>query len=230
MRPLDASLIKRLDLKKAALSESKAWRNLIPPDPWLDAVAARAGHFAKLASKRLQSGGHSSLGEIAYAKKGRQAVRPVPILGVVERIAYRALTDFVFTGLSFEPRDGASYRSFVEGPLLAAFPGKPTTYRASSAAYEYVVVADIAAFYQYVDHSLLLNRLQAHSDSLEAASALVGLLGEIQGQSFGLPQLLNASDELSEAYIRIMEQDLTTPSGVPVPSSLEFGVRLDPPA
>jgi hypothetical protein len=143
-----------------------------------------------------------------HAKLTNQAFRPVPVVGVAERIAMRALTDWVLEGVELPERGQDQYRAFVSGPIGRAFPERKRT-RLSSAAIDYVVQADIAAFYQYVDHGVLLEELQVRTGRFEAARLLVELLGEIQGTTYGLPQLLTASDLLSEVYIQILERDVT---------------------
>src|SRR5262249_34904011 len=44
--------------------------------------------------------------------------------------------------------------------------------------------------------------------TVEAPALLTELLSEVEQRSFGLPQLLESSDQLSEVYIRIVERDL----------------------
>lgn len=207
MQEVPAAILKKLDLRRAAEDEAVAWRNLLPPEPWCQHVAQSPGHFANWVHSRLSSGARNASSAIVEARKAKQAFRPVPVVGVGERIALRALTDWVLEGLDMPQRDQEEYRTFVSGPINRAFPkGKST--RLSQAAIDYVVQADIAAFYQYVDHGVLLEELQVRTGKVEAARLLIELLGEIQGATYGLPQLLEASDALSEVYIQILERDV----------------------
>ncbi len=73
---------------------------------------------------------------------------------------------------------------------------------------EYVVEADITAFYQYIDHDFLRHELELHTGRIESIDALVELLAETEGRVFGLPQLLDASDWLSDNYIQAVEREL----------------------
>lgn len=73
---------------------------------------------------------------------------------------------------------------------------------------EYVVKADVTAFYQYVDHELLAAELLNISGEYEAIQALQLLLGDLMGRAFGLPQLLDPSDWLSDIYADLIERDM----------------------
>lgn len=208
MQEVPTALLKKLDLRGAAEREAVAWRNLLPPEPWSQHVAQQPGHFARWVSSRLSAGTRNAPSTIVDARKANQAFRPVPVVGIAERIALRALTDWVLDGVDIPDRSQEQYRAFVSGPIGRAFPKRGVT-KLSQASIDYVVQADIAAFYQYVDHGVLLEELQVRTGKIEAARLLVELLGEIQGTTYGLPQLLDASDALSEVYIQILERDLT---------------------
>lgn len=207
MQEVPAAILKKLDLRGAAEKEAVAWRNLLPPEPWCQHVAQSPGHFARWVNTRLSSGVRNAPSAVVDARKAKQAFRPVPVVGIGERIALRALTDWVLEDVDKPERGQDQYRAFVSGPIGRAFP-KGRSARLSQAAIDYVVQADIAAFYQYVDHGVLLEELQVRTGKVEAARLLVELLGEIQGATYGLPQLLEASDALSEVYIQILERDV----------------------
>lgn len=201
-------MLKKLDLRGAAEKEAAAWRNLLPPEPWSQHVAQAPGRFANWVSNRLTAGARNAASVVVDARKANQAFRPVPVVGVAERIALRALTEWVLEGVELPDRSPEEYRAFVSGPVGRAFP-KGTATRLSQASVDYVVQADIAAFYQYVDHGVLLEELQVRTGKIDAARLLVELLGEIQGTTYGLPQLLEPSDLLSEVYIQVLERDVT---------------------
>jgi hypothetical protein len=131
----------------------------------------------------------------------------VPVVGIPERIAYRALCDHVLVANPPADRSQEAYQRFIAGPISASFQGKPVM-NPSNAGTKYVVESDIAAFYEYVDHHRLLDELQLRTSAVELPRHLVRLLTEVQGRPFGLPQLLDPSDELSEVYARIVEREL----------------------
>lgn len=199
-------MIKQLDLRTMALAEAASWRNLIPPEPWTAVVDANPGSFARWLTGRLQAGHRNTRGSVVDARKAHQSFRPVPIVGIAERIAFRALTEAILKDEALSTRSQADYRAFVLGPVFHAFK-EDGLQKLSSASVEYVVQADIASCYQYIDHGVLLTELENRTGKIEESRLLVELLGEIQGATYGLPQLLDASDKLAEVYMQILERD-----------------------
>lgn len=208
MRELSPSIINKLDLKNAVEAEASAWRNLLPREPWTAKAKSKSGYFASWVSTRLRAGDRNAPGWVVDVRKAHQAFRPVPIIGVAERVAYRALTEWVLKDEDLPSRSSEAYRDFVIGPIQHALAGKDVGSLAD-ATVEYVVHADIAACYQYVDHGVLLRELESRTGKIAESRLLVELLGEIQGATYGLPQLLDASDMLSEVYLQILERAVT---------------------
>lgn len=208
MQRLPRPFIDQLDIPAAITAETEAWRNLLPPEPWIDAVKTNATDIAAWVEARLLSGAHNAKALTVNARKGTQGTRPVPILGVAERVAYRALSDWILNGQPEAQRSAEDYRAFVTGPITYAYAGEQTIRRIKSPRYAYVVEADVAVFYQYVEHDRLRRELELQTGKIDAADYLTELLSELQDATYGLPQLVDSSDELSEVYIRIMERDL----------------------
>ncbi|GAA5152513.1 hypothetical protein GCM10023340_32970 [Nocardioides marinquilinus] len=207
MRPIEAGDLATLDFTKAAAAEALAWRNLLPPEPWLGVVAKYPELFGDYVRTRLEAGMANAPVVVARARKAHQQTRPVPVVGIPERIAYRALSSRVLADIASVDRSSEAYARFVAGPIEAAYQGKRFL-RVSDAVYQYVIESDITAFYEYVDHARLLAELQLRTSEVGPPQLLVELLTEVQGRSFGLPQLLDPSDELSEVYARIVEREL----------------------
>jgi hypothetical protein len=210
VEPLSATQIKKLDLRRAAEEEAAATRNLVPPEPWHEVLAGKPGYFASWVSARIQSGARNSRATIVNARKAHQAIRPVPIVGIAERVLLRGLTNWILGDAEPSNDEAAPYQAFVIGPLIHKLHTVPEwlnpDFEAMSS--DYVVQADIAAFYQYVDHSVLLNELQMQTENVEGSIRLIELLAEVQGTTYGLPQLLDPSDRLAELYMGIVERDL----------------------
>lgn len=207
MDALSTNLIKKLNLSGAVKAEAAAWRNVLPPEPWQPVLAANTGSFAKWVSARLEQGATNAPGVVVNVRKARQAFRPVMVVGIAERIAYRALVDHLLAGIELEEREYSNYVDFVTGPIEFAVHGH-RFFTPHASEVKYVIQADVAAFYEYVDHSVLLNELQVRTLAIEPADHLVHLLGEMQGRPFGIPQLLDPSDRLSELYISVLHRDL----------------------
>ncbi|MFB4314752.1 reverse transcriptase domain-containing protein [Actinomadura sp. 21ATH] len=197
-----------LNFEKAAATESQTWRNLLPPEPWLHVVGEHPLKFGDYARLRLEAGVPNAPSVVTRARKPHQQTRPVPVVGIPERIAYRALCDHILAAKQPVDRSPNAYQKFITGPILAAFDGQGFRRRLSNVTTQYVVESDITAFYEYVDHSRLLAELQLRTSTVELPRYLIQLLTEIQGRPFGLPQLLDPSDELSEVYVRIIEREL----------------------
>jgi Reverse transcriptase (RNA-dependent DNA polymerase) len=210
MEPMSNAQLRKIDLRKAAEDEASAARNLLPREPWQDLVLSKPGHVASWVSARLLAGARNGRATIVNARKAHQAIRPVPIVGIAERIALRALTEWVLATHERPARDSDAYRAFVHGPIRYALQSLERPYRLDlgNPPIEYVVQADIAAFYQYVDHNVLLEELQMQTENIEGSRLLVELLADVQGASYGLPQLLDASDRLAEVYMGIIEREL----------------------
>jgi hypothetical protein len=208
MRRVPTALLDSLDLVGAASAEADTYRNLIPPEPWRDAVSQNAAAVAAWTRTRLEVGSTNSSAPIALARKLSHGTRPVAVVGIAERISYRALTDHVLQGQPSANRTAEAYRDCVVGPITHALAAVGPVWTMSQVTVSHVVESDITAFYQYVDHELLHDELVLQTGRVEGADFLTDLLGEIQGAKYGLPQLLDASDELSEVYLRVLDRDV----------------------
>lgn len=217
LKKLSAALTKRLKFREAVRVEAATVRNLLPAEPAWDTVSAQAPEIASYLDNQLRSGFHPSLQVEVAARKPAHGVRPVPYWGVLERIVYRALTAAALAGAEPIDRSPEAYLRFITEPgryardrqgantsdtdldLLFLFGETPVNY---------VVKSDLAAFYQFIDHSVLAEEMLLLGVDFELIEALIDLLSEVQGRNYGLPQLLDASDMLSELYADRIERDL----------------------
>ncbi|HEX7938868.1 MAG TPA: reverse transcriptase domain-containing protein [Gemmatimonadaceae bacterium] len=212
MKPLSPGLVGQLDLSGAIEREAGSSRNLMPPESGWDLIIDKTDDMQKWISTLLRRGFNPSREEVLPARKLR-GIRPVPIWGVVERIVYRALAQLVMPADFRLERSPEAYAEFLRAPVTYAFElqreARPETqghFFFLRSDLHYVLQSDIAAFYQYVDHGVLADELQAQGASFEAVQSLIELLGEVQGKAYGLPQLFDASDMLSEVYIDRVER------------------------
>lgn len=209
MDAVSPALVDELDLVSAVDEEMQAWRNLAPPEPWRDAVTSCRDEIAKWIEMRLLAGTPNSQNAVLNARKAGHGARPVSIMGIAERVQYRALAKHVLGSLALPHRSAQAYRDFVLSPIQAGFETHPGQLRTlGSAVFGYVVEADITAFYQYVDHEILRQELQIQTGRVESIDFLLQLLAECEGRTFGVPQLYDPSDWLADLYIRILERDL----------------------
>jgi Reverse transcriptase (RNA-dependent DNA polymerase) len=216
LKKLSAALIKRLNLQDAVLAEAAATRNLLPDEPMWDKVAAAAEQIASFLENQLRAGFNPALQVEIAARKPAHGVRPIPYWGTLERVAYRALATAAVADLDALDRSPQAYLNFITEPGRYARDRQPPQKRSKLAAFfffsespvKYVVKSDITAFYQFIDHAVLADELLLLGVNFELIEALMELLAEVQGRSYGLPQLLDASDMLSELYADRIERDL----------------------
>lgn len=215
MKPLSANAVKKLKLNQAILAEAESKRNLLPDEPGWDRVASHAAELADFAANRLRAGYLGAPQAEVAARKPGHGVRPVPFWGVMERIYYRALTDAALAGREKVDRSPEAYLKFVRAPIAYANELQKHDRGKANALFfflesriKYVVKSDVTAFYQFVDHGVLAEELLMIGADFELIETLLDLLSEVQGRSYGLPQLLDPSDELSEVYIDRVERAL----------------------
>lgn len=209
MQPLSSKLVSSLDLSGSFDAEMVAPRNLIPPEPWRSVAATNKSRIVPYIAARLRAGARNSPNVAITARKGSRGSRPVPCMGLAERVIYRALATDALEPVEISDRTPEDYKAFVGGPIEYAFAdAQPGLFRIDQARVSHVVEADISSFYEYVDHDLLRGELEVQSNARESIPFLLELLTETEGRTFGLPQLFDASDWLSDVYIRMVERDL----------------------
>ncbi|MBW0019814.1 MAG: hypothetical protein JO236_20005 [Mycobacterium sp.] len=216
MKKLSATLIKRLKLKDAVLAEAATSRNLLPNEPMWDKVSAEAGQIAGFLENQLRAGFQPSPQVEIAARKPAHGVRPIPYWGTLERVAYRSLTAAAVADLDPLDRSPQAYLNFITEPGRYARDRQPAGTSKKLAEFffyvespvKYVVKSDITAFYQFIDHAVLAEELLLLGVNFELIEALMELLAEVQGRSYGLPQLFDASDMLSDLYADRIERDL----------------------
>ncbi|MFD8343555.1 reverse transcriptase domain-containing protein [[Kitasatospora] papulosa] len=120
--------------------------------------------------------------------------RPVTISSTAARVAYAALVEHLGDSLGPKSREDGNWETFKSFAI------------ASEA--EYIVKFDIASYYEYIDHQLLAQQVLAHTLNPESTEQLRAALGSVIGGIRGLPQLLSASDHLSDTYIGKLERRL----------------------
>lgn len=209
---MSGGLLGRLNLSGAAATEAQSHGNLLPKPPGIDRLMRHSENFIDWLQGRLRAGLVVTPQVVASARKPGHGVRPVPVWAFSERVLYRALTDLITAQLATVDRSPLAYLKFVMAPIDYARSRLPRrrirAHIIGSIDIQYVVKSDIVAFYQFIDHEILANELLMQTGESEAINALIELLQEVQGKSFGIPQLLDPSDSLSDLYIDIMERSL----------------------
>ena len=207
VRRIPEELLDQLDIEAAVKAEANTYRNQVPSEPWIPAILKERHQVASWIRNRLAAGLIATPNVEVNVRKSSFGTRPVPIMGIAERVTYRALATYVVGDDLLPDRSANAYGRFSFGPIAYGFPSK-AAWSEWKPRLQYVVEADIAAFYQYVDHDILRHELELQTGQIEVIDLLIELLAEIQQRSFGIPQLVDASDWLSEIYIRIVERTL----------------------
>jgi hypothetical protein len=210
VRPVSSELLKRLRIADAVESEARSWQNTIPQMPGLELIEQQRTLVAEWLGGQLRSGLRVAPGLVLAARKHPHGMRAVPIWGLAERVAFRALTEFLLRGRAELDRSSAAYLEFLGGPLDYARDvdqsDELTIILVGSASVKYVVKSDVVAFYDHIDHGLRGDELLSIGGDYEAVECLLSRLEEGQGRAYGLPQMLDPSDDLSDLYIERVQR------------------------
>jgi hypothetical protein len=185
-------LVRELPLEDAVAIEVDSPPDLMPRQAVEEAVAAHSSEYSDRLRGAVRRGIVTEPSEIVAARKARGGHRPVPVLTLHERVLLRALSIRFENEVDDDIVAPRPYRSMVSGPIDAQSP--------------WVVHADVAAFYTYVDHDLLEGELVAQTGDAAAAELVVELLSALVGRRFGLPQGHRASDVFANVYVDVAER------------------------
>ena len=184
-----------IDIEAVVTAELASWNKLLPPrwgDRSLAGSEIEVGHWLKSLMRREITVDSE---EVLLARKLGRGARPVTLLGLKERLLYRGAVSLVEAEVGTPDRSQEAYEAFRNAPL-------------SSPDCAYVLKADIASYYQYVDHERLVDEVVAQTGDDLAVTLAVDLLRETSSKRFGLPQLSSVSDVLADVYIDPVRRDL----------------------
>jgi hypothetical protein len=153
-----------------------------------------AEKVAALLGAQLERGFLVHEPEVVLVSKTRGR-RPVAVLSVWERVVYEALIRKLEPLLPAVDRGRDVYEGFKNAPL-------------ESEGAQFVVMADIASCYQYIDHGLLETELVNQTGDAHAAGAISKLLETLLQHRFGLPQNRRPSDALAETVLSLVDRRL----------------------
>jgi hypothetical protein len=125
--------------------------------------------------------------DIVQAEKVH-GTRPLSVMTIEDRTVYRALVDRLAQELPDDLTHRQSIADFQRAPLD----------QAPEAAY--ITITDIASYYVYIDHDVLMDELTSQTGDYDAVEATVALLGKVMGRGIGIPQVSTASDVLGDTY------------------------------
>jgi len=166
----------------------------LPPSSVNQALTLRRDEVSGWVTGRLQGHFMPTPEETVAVSKPGHGVRPVAVWDLPSRLAYSVLTARLRPALPTVKRDRVQWRAFQREPL--------------DHAGRYVVASDIAACYQYIDHSLLADELLVQTGEHAVIETIVELLRATGGRRYGLPQQSDSSDLLAEAFLARLERAL----------------------
>ena len=185
--------INREQLVAAARESARHPLDHFPPLVLYRCLEDAGASLAAAAMAQLQSDDPAASEILTMPRRGF-GPRPVEILSPASRTLYSALVDNLAPALpEASRREGAwsEHREFGrEGD------------------HEYVVELDFAACYELIDHGDLQRELLLRSFDSTTVSALGALMQGIGRHGRGLPQMLEASDRLADAYLDIVDRNL----------------------
>lgn len=206
MEPLATPELDSQALVAALESEAQYERIWLPPEPWWPPVVADKANFAAVTHRKLIRGAAWPRSETIDVRKPGHGIRPVSLMSPDVRMIYRAIASALVPEDERLDRSAERYAEFVMEPVRAAYDYEEGLRRVGDAKYTHIVLTDIAAFYQYIDHSILRDEFDLAGKSVTLTDGLVGLLGDIEGRSFGIPQRSAPSDWVADVYCRRLER------------------------
>lgn len=204
-----AAALHRLDLE-AALPHA-ARRNDLLLDRIEDKVYGqiRAGWLASLIDRIRTGKFFPTRAETVYVPKTRFATRPAALITLEDRVVLEALTSAARKKIE---------RALVSGDRLywprgergdkrwSDFERYPLSKRETS----HIVMADVAGFYESIDHEVLRLSLLTATGWQDLSDAVASFLTALMGEGRGLPQGVDASDTLATLYLYPVDSELVT--------------------
>ena len=185
---LDRPLLSRLDLVGATATELELGNRLLPTRWDYSTLALESTRVSSWLRAKFSRHIPARTASIVFADKGWRGVRPLHILTLEDRVAYRALVGLISRSLPIRLQNRPPIDEFRNAPLAV-----PNV--------SYISKTDVTAYYEYVDHDLLCSELLAQTGEAPAIDALSDLLDGLLGRRVGLPQVHPASDILGDTYI-----------------------------
>lgn len=192
---MDREIVAQLDLAGALEAAGKRPGDFFPSRLGF-AAAARSDTLISRLSASLRADYDASPAESAQVPKWSGGTRPALDLAVQDRVVLDAviarLRSLIVPGLvNWSPR--GNDRREAEQRLTAL----------QSA---YVLMTDVAAFYEYVDHAILADELLDMTGDDVLVSALTTVLGDLMQSSRGLPQGPISVGDLADVYLSVVDR------------------------
>jgi len=206
MDPLESSALEIGQLAAALEAEANYDRVWLPPEPWWESLVKDQETFTAAIRRQVLRGTKWSRSSVVDARKPGHGTRPISVMSADARVLYRAIVSALVPEDERPDRSAEGYANFVLQPIRAAFENESAPIHLADSKYSHVLVTDIAAFYQYIDHGILRDEFDLAGKDIKLVDGLIGLLADLQGRSFGIPQRSQPSDWVSEIYAARVER------------------------
>lgn len=194
MEAFGASLATRADLNAAIAAEIDGPPELLPSRVAEAVIRQHQQEYTTLLRAELASRTRLERGELVWASKARLHARPILALPFRDRAVLRALVHDVTGPAPSREERAEAYRDFQMSVL--------------GQGVAWIAQADVAAFFQFIDHEALADDVVMKTAKADTATHLREALSEVTGRAFGLPQNLWSSRLLAEFYLQPVERDL----------------------
>ncbi|WP_162459932.1 RNA-directed DNA polymerase [Kocuria sediminis] len=193
---LPSTLAKKLPIHNAARNAVATTLHQVPhliSDRSLDGGVSQ---LARHTEARFGRGHSPAIETITMPKKGL-GPRPISLLSPETRTLYDALVEKLKPGLPSPSR--AQPMSDHQEFGVPVWPDRGVQ----------IVDFDIAACYEYIDHNILAEELLIQTLDADSVSALMGLLLDMFPRGMGIPQAMDSSHLLGDAYLNQIERDMS---------------------
>ncbi|EUA58654.1 reverse transcriptase family protein [Mycobacterium intracellulare 1956] len=176
-------MISGLDLTAALRTELTSHTRLLPKRLDYALLKKRQDQLRRWIEAQTKLAHWGGPADIVQAEKVH-GTRPLAVMTIEDRTVYRALVDRLAQQLPDDLRHRQSNADFQRAPLD------------QTPAATYITVTDIASYYVYVDHDVLVDELTSQTGDYDAVEATGTLLDKVMGRGIGIPQVSTASDVL----------------------------------
>ena len=147
--------------------------------------------------------GHTVRSEVIPMPRGTSGDRPIIHTDLATRVAYAALVSLTKDVTEADSRSLPARRDFQE------FGSEPSQDAAEHEQSTHVLIADIAACYEYIVPELLTDELLLRTDDYPLVERIKDLLTELSTLGRGIPQMLPPSDRLADIYLSKIDRALS---------------------
>lgn len=193
---LTSNLANKLKIRDAAKSAIETMLHQVPHLISDRSLEGAAGQLARYTESRFVSGYSPAIETITMPKKGL-GPRPISLLSPEARTMYDALVEKLKPGLPIPSR--AQKMSDHQEFGVPDWPDPGV----------YIVDFDIAACYEYMDHKILTEELLIQTMDADSVSSLMALLLDMFPRGVGIPQAMDSSHLLGDAYLNQVERDMS---------------------